>query len=409
MSAPGPQSDVRNRPDVAALAAWLVSEGCRRMSADELLAALGEQLIAAGVPLRRVAVGVQAIHPEVSSVTMSWERGCAARQVEWFHGIESSPMYRGSPIEAIHLGAARIRCKLEGATDPKPFKVFEELAAAGITDYLALGPIDSMGRPLVLVLDTDAPGGFSEAHVALIEELVPLASLRIELLSSQLQTHSLLKVYLGRQQAQRVQSGAVRRGTGERIQTVLMATDLRGFTALADRMDPEAVVALLDRYFEAVCDPVVAAGGDVLKFIGDAVLAVFPIDDDAGELTRGAVCRRALGAAQEAVASLEALRREAPLPGAAGLRMGVALHLGIALYGNIGARRRLDFTVIGASVNEVCRLEPLTKRLRVPIVVSSRFAASCAGAEFSSLGSHRLRGVSEEVEVFAPVAAGAER
>jgi adenylate cyclase len=387
----------------AGLSAWLVGEACRRLPAEELLAALGERLVEAGLPLRRLVAGVQAIHPEVASVSLVWLRGGEARHIEWFHGIETSPMYRGSPVEAIHRGARRIRCKLEEVGPSYPYALFAELAEAGVTDYLALGPIDSTGRPLVLVFDSDAAGGFSADDIALLEAIEPVMSLRIELMSSQLRGHSLLKVYLGRQPGARVQSGAVRRGTGERIHAVLMATDLRGFTSLADRMEPEAVVALLDRYFEVVCDPVDAAGGDVLKFIGDAVLALFPLEAEAGDLQRGATCQRALKAAQTALASLEALRREAPLPGSDALNMGVALHLGTALFGNIGARRRLDFTVIGAAVNEVCRLEPLTKRLRVPLVVSESFAQSCPGAALESLGRHRLRGVSEAVEVFAPV------
>jgi adenylate cyclase len=200
-------------------------------------------------------------------------------------------------------------------------------------------------------------------------------------------------VYLGDNAAARVSEGAFVRGTGVPIEAALWFCDMRGFTALADRRPAADVVRVLDRFFEAVAGSIAPHGGEVLKFIGDAVLAIFPVGDDG---PRGA-CVRALAAAHEAVAGVASLAAEPDMPE---LGLGVALHLGEAMYGNIGASGRLDFTVIGAAVNEVCRVESLCRSLG-PILLTKDFAEHCHD-EVVPRGVHALKGVSTPRELFAP-------
>jgi adenylate cyclase len=205
---------------------------------------------------------------------------------------------------------------------------------------------------------------------------------------------SLLDVYLGHNAARRVLAGAFRRGGGETIRAAIWSCDLRGFTSMADRLPAAEVVATLDRYFETVCAPIAEGGGEVLKLIGDAVLAIFPISPAAGD--EAAACRRALAAAKGAIEGIRRWNeaREEPIG------VGVALHLGEVTYGNIGAQRRLDFTVIGAAVNEVCRVEPLCKELGRSLLVTDAFAAQVACRDLVALGTRALRGVAEPRALF---------
>jgi adenylate cyclase len=197
----------------------------------------------------------------------------------------------------------------------------------------------------------------------------------------------LLDVYLGQNAAERVLSGGFRRGSGQLLTAAIWYCDLRGFTSLSDRLPTREVVPLLDRYFETVAGPVVARGGEILKFIGDAVLAVFPTGPEGPR----SACERALAAAEESLRVVADLRP---------LSIGVGLHLGEVMYGNIGARERLDFTVIGAAVNEVCRVESLCKELSVPLLMTGRFAEQLAHQGCVPLGLHALKGVAEPQPVF---------
>jgi adenylate cyclase len=206
-------------------------------------------------------------------------------------------------------------------------------------------------------------------------------------------TELALETYLGANAARRVLTGAFKRGHGEILNTVIWFCDLRGFTSLVDTRPMQEVIPVLNRYFETMAGPVEEAGGEILKFIGDAMLAIFPIDER-GPAPR---CTKALGAALAALDRVEDLGRDPEWPR---LKTGVALHLGEVMYGNIGARSRLDFTVIGPSVNEASRVESLCKEVGVPLLVTGAFQRAAPDAQLVSLGNHRLRGVAEEVELF---------
>ncbi|MEE8187951.1 MAG: adenylate/guanylate cyclase domain-containing protein, partial [Kiloniellales bacterium] len=244
---------------------------------------------------------------------------------------------------------------------------------------------------------TDRPGGFTELDIAILDATLPAFAAVVELQQLRRTARDLLNTYVGPNTGERIFSGAIKRGDGEKIHAVLWYSDLRGFTALSETQPLDQVIALLDGYFDAIAQPVVERGGEILKFIGDAMLAIFPCDTD--EAAVCGACDAAVAAAEAAVARVCALNETHRPEDGAAIECGVAVHLGEVMYGNIGAADRLDFTVIGPAVNLVSRLEDLGAQLGQPIVVSAALAG-IARREFRSLGRHPLKGIAEKQEAF---------
>jgi adenylate cyclase len=366
-----------------------------------LLTAVCERLAAAGLPLWRVSLGMRALDPTVRALSFVWRRGRGTSADATEHGA-GEEVYRRSTIahlEALGLGGHRWRLEAGEGCDAIP--LLAELRAEGATEYVIrlvrFGGLTTSAVPgAALAIATDRPGGFTDAEVAAFDALLPalgLASYRFALTRT---AAELLGVYLGPMTARRVLAGEVRRGMGRAITAAILLADLRGFTALAGREDPHRVVGWLDEHLEAAGSPVAAQGGEVLKFLGDGLLAVFPAEEPDGG---GAdACARALLAAEEALArtaALNALRRARAEPV---LDLDVVLHHGEVVYGNVGAARRLDFTVIGRTVNEASRMEGLCAQLGRQLLLSAAFAARC-GRMTVSLGRFVLRGVDDELEI----------
>jgi adenylate cyclase len=265
-----------------------------------------------------------------------------------------------------------------------------------VTDYIALPVPLSYGRKNVIMVATDRPGGFHDGELARLRGLLPLLSLVLEVKETKRILRTLLDVYLGHDAGRRVLGGLIKRGDGITLAAALWYCDLRGFTAMAETLPRDATIALLNDYFECMVGPVQQHGGEVLKFIGDAMLAIFPIADD---LDRDRACHAALAAAEAALADLAQLNDRRRAAGRATLEIGIALHMGAVTYGNIGGPERLDFTVVGPAVNLVTRLEGLCSELGRPLLASARFASPC-GSKLVSLGRYRLRSFAEEHEVF---------
>jgi adenylate cyclase len=380
--------------DSASLAgtfAWLlaaphVSDGGQTFAKD-----LSASLRDAGLPLWRVSFALLAKHPEVLWRTVRWHATEGVSVVERAHDLARESFFKYSPVALLIDGAPPIRVRLDGKD--LTFPVCRELAEQGGTDYYAQGLAFSNGETSYVAWATQEPGGFTEAALRALDELVPMLARRIELESSYHATRSLLEVYLGKNAAGRVMSGQVRRGGGELIRAAIWFCDLRGFTAISDRSEPARVVELLDAYFDCAAGRIVQHGGEILKFIGDAILAIFPVGEDAGE-----ACRRALLAAEETLDALPPLNQAHPERPE--VDIGIALHVGEVMYGNIGSRERLDFTVISSSVNETSRLEGLCKALRTRLLVSQSFADAIARQDLVDLGEHDLKGVSSKRRVF---------
>jgi adenylate cyclase len=242
---------------------------------------------------------------------------------------------------------------------------------------------------------TDDPAGFREEHVARVRALLPAIAARVSLEASKETARQLLRAYLGANATRRILGGAFERGGAETLRAVLWYCDMRGFTTLSDVRPAHEVVRVLDAYFDAVASPIDARGGEVLKFIGDAVLAIFPLDPDPHD-----ACRRALAAVDDTRANLARLNAARAARGEDALGLGLALHAGDVSYGNIGAQNRLDFTVIGAPVNEVCRVEAMTRTLGVDVLLTATFVALAGLAEAVPMGAHRLKGVGAPVELY---------
>ena len=275
------------------------------------------------------------------------------------------------------------------------YPICRDLRDEGGTDYYAAPLPFTNGQVSYVAFVTNAEGGFTGAALERLEALVPFLARRIELESAYYATRALLEVYLGKNAAGRVFAGEIQRGKGQLVDAAIWFSDMRDFTALSDRTPPGEVIGVLDAYFDAVASAVDAHRGEVLKFIGDAVLAIFPFGGDAR-----AACTHALAAAEEAFGALARVNEARAQRGEAAIAIGVALHKGSVMYGNIGARARLDFTVISSAVNEASRLEALCKTLGTEMVISAAFVETAGIDDAVDLGEHALKGVAAQQRVF---------
>lgn len=368
---------------------WMV-DGARTVGApQDVLAELCDRLAAYGLPLHRVAVFVRTLHPDIMGRRFLWRPGQTVEVSARSHDLLGTDTYRRSPMPVVFETGEPIRRRIEDPACPRDYVVLDELHAEGVTDYLIQPLPFTNGEVHAISWTTTQPGGFTTDHLATLEAVrLPLARLA-EIYALRRVAATLLSTYVGRGSGERILSGQIRRGDIERIHAVILLSDLRGFTSLSDTRPGAEVIEVLNRYFDCLVPPIEAHGGEILKFIGDGVLAIFPVQRGAD-----AACQAALEAVAEARAALAVAD--------AMLRYGIALHLGDVLYGNIGSAARLDFTAIGPAVNLTARLETLARDLGRDLVVSAEFAARCPDA-VSSLGSFALRGFREPQEVFTPL------
>ncbi|MFO1074756.1 MAG: adenylate/guanylate cyclase domain-containing protein [Geminicoccaceae bacterium] len=356
-----------------------------------------------GVPLWRLSISIQAIDPTIQAVSYVWRRDehLLRRLTPYGPDPEHNVPFRTSPIHALLQEEALARhWRLDQGQLDGELPLLGELRTEGATSYyLRLvrfgGAIADAVPGVAISMATDRPGGFAEADIATFEGLTPAVGLAAYRFMLARMSQRILGVYLGERTARRVLAGEVRRGTGRAIEAAILLADLRGFTALAGREPAARVVAWLDQHLEAIGEPVAANGGEVLKFLGDGLLAVFPVEEGTDDRE---ACRRALAAAEQAMAATAELNARRRAAGEPELGLDLVLHFGEVVYGNVGAARRLDFTVIGPTVNEASRIEALCAELGRPLLLSGPFAARC-GRPTASLGRFALRGCPGETEV----------
>ena len=376
---------------------WIVSYGVEGADVAELLDGTSERLEAAGLPLLRTHLSFPTLDRLKRSENIVWMRGQGTTRETLGHDAFADA-YKLSPFpRMIETGRVLRRWRLDGPESSEGYPVIEQQRLLGATDLLVrLIPFAGNIGALVgtaISAATDAPDGFGDEDVRVLTAIVPvmgLAAYRIVLADV---TESVLGAYIGRDAGRHVLSGEIRAGEGHQVMAAILLADLRGFTSATEREGP-AVIGRLGEHLRAIAEPVEAAGGEVLKFLGDGLLAAFPVMGDAAR-----ACDAALAAAREALA-LNARVNDAH-PETPRLDLDVALHLGEVFYGNIGAGSRLEFTVIGPAVNEAARLEALCGRLDRALLMSESFAERCT-APVANLGRFELRGVSGEREVFAP-------
>lgn len=381
---------------VAPVVEWLLREGRLSSEPRELIDTLAAHLLGAGAPLWRLRLGFFTIHPQVAAWAYVWMRGRSTHVEQFPHGVQTTGAYIGSPAQRMIEGGAPVRYRLDHLA-PSDHRLLHELAAEGGTDY-ALFPLRfSDGSRNVFALATDARPGFSAHDLAQFETLSHAMSAVLEVAATHRIAETLLDTYVGHRTGGRVLQGQIQRGTAETLHAALWYSDLRGFTPLTETLPTQQLLAMLNEYFETVAAAVSAHGGEILRFVGDAMLVVFPADANGGPAL---ACRAAVESALDAFARLAPINERRRQGGEPEIAFGVGLTAGEVAYGNVGSPDRLDFTVIGPAVNRAARLESLTKELGVPLLMTAAFA-KCLERPVRSLGSHRLRGLAEPVEVYA--------
>ena len=392
---PGDDAPAKPNPFVD----WLVQKAWQANSLRDAAQQLANVLVENGFPLWRLRLLIRTLNPQLFGLAYTWQRG--AEEVSEFqisHDTLQSPQYLNSPFALIIAGQGGVRRRLEGPDPQLDFPILEDLLKEGATDYVGMPLSFSDGQINIITLVSDAPGGFSTDNLGRLYEVLPSLGRQLEAHAQRVSSLTLLRTYLGGSAGERVMSGLVRRGDGEELHAVIWFSDLRNSTTLADSLSRDEYLATLNQYFDSVAGAVIEHGGEVLKFIGDAVLAIFAIDEP--DDPRPEACIRALSAIRDAQERIESVNQERETQGEPPLAFGTGLHRGNITYGNVGTTRRLDFTVIGPAVNEAARIEDLCKSLGEPVLTSSAFAKSVSG-ELKSLGQHSLRGVRVKEEIFA--------
>lgn len=384
------------------LASWLADHNGQFFGAMELLNQITQRLCQAGFPLARANLTLRDAHPQIAARAFMWKRDEGSREAAFPVNEKESPTYLDSPIAVIHNGASGVRCRLEGPDAQLDFPMMHELKEQGITDYVAMPLVFSDRSRHFISWATDRAGGFSVEQLTYLYDIMPLICLRLEVDHSRLVTRTLLNTYLGGGASERIIDGVIRRNAGEVLDAIIVYTDLRGFTQMADTLAPDDVITVLGDYYEAVAQPIEARGGDIIKMVGDGLLAIFPYEDPFSGPCENTQAAEAVAAVEEAHNTLVDIPSSALPHGIEQIRAGFALHIGPVTFGNVGSSTRLDFTVIGPAVNEATRVEALTKTLGFPVLATSAFAKLDCANGFVSLGDHALRGVRERQEIFTP-------
>jgi adenylate cyclase len=390
--------------DTSAVAEWLIDGGRSASEADEVLAELCARLTSCGIPLWRVAVFVQTLHPQIMGRAFFWRPEHGVEVNDASYSMLESDDFRDSPVAEVHAAVRTLRWRLSDPDCPLHFRLLRRLREEGATDYLAAPLIFTDGAVHVASWTTRQPGGFTPDQLAGIEAIIrPLARVA-EVRALRRTAANLLDTYVGNHAGARILAGHIRLGDTEAIDAAIWISDVRRSTRLAELLPPDRFIELLNRYFDCQIPTLSAHGGEVLKFMGDGLLAIFPIGErgDVGE-----VCRQALAAARVAAGNVVRLDDTLRSPAQDPERplFGVALHVGRVLYGNIGSAGRLDFTCIGPAVNLAARLERLAAKLGRTILASEEFATCCsAGEELTRIGAFRLPGFAAEQTIYAPSA-----
>lgn len=380
---------------LAAIRAWIVRVGLTSDDPAHLLSGASEHLLAAGVPIVRTHISFATLDPRKRAENIVWLRDRGTTR-DLHNHEEFERFFPRSPFpQMLKTGRLQRRWRLERPDDAEGFPVIEAMQRSGATDlFVSIVPFTSTAEffeGAAISVTTDRPGGFMEPELAILNELIPTMGLAAYRIATSDALGSVLRAYLGIGAGRHVLSGWIRPGEGHRVTAAILLADLRGFTSATEREGP-AVIGRLGEHLAAIAEPVEAAGGEVLKFIGDGLIAAFPVTGEAST-----ACDAALAATRDALA--RNARVNDAHSASPRLDLDVALHLGEVFYGNIGAASRLEFTVIGPAVNEASRIESLCGRLERDLLMSESFARACS-APVASLGRFELRGIAAEREVF---------
>jgi adenylate cyclase len=374
---------------------WLANDTRDERYIDNIFAELCIRLQRAGIPVKRASLHILIHHPQWLGARIIWVDGMREAVIERVdYAVTERSEYIGSPVKEIHDGAPEVRENLERDVGRK-HAVYNEMRAKGLTDYVAWPLYHTLGKRHIVTFATDRPGGFEATHVAGLQKLLPVLALVSEIRVKNRLARTLLETYVGTHAGELVLAGATRRGTGTTVRAAIMICDLRDFTRISDNWPRDHVIDLLNDYFDAMSEPIARHGGEILKFIGDGLLAIFPLSEPSA-------CANLLHAVTDARQAMAALNERSGETGREPLNYGIGVHVGDVMYGNIGSRTRLDFTVIGPAVNMASRLEALTKQLGRRVLLSRAFV-DLARSDFplERVGEYPVRGFSDPIELFA--------
>jgi adenylate cyclase len=378
---------------------WIVAEGRLIAEPTKLFEGVVRALRLAAAPLDRIMFAIGTLHPQIGSWSLYWDIGSdLVEHTRRGRGVLISDDYIGSPVQPVREQGAVIRRRLHDV-GPDDHSTYHRLVSEGMTDYLAMPMMFSDGHRNFASFATRAPAGFSDDDIAKISTLPIWLGPLFEAIEQRNVAVTLLNTYVGSQTGHQILQGLIKRGDGETINAAIWFSDLRDFTAINEQLPPSEVLAMLNGYFEYVAAAVTARGGEILQFIGDAILVIFRADANGDTRT---ACAAALDAAVDAIDSLAVENSRRQRAGHLPIRFGVGLHVGVVTHGNVGSLDRLGFNVVGPAVNRTARLESLTKQVGVPLLMSRELAAQI-GRPVESRGSYPMKGVAEPQEVFALV------
>ena len=393
------------------LFAWLINTGLTGATVRELFTGFCERLCNIGVPLKRGNIALSAIHPQVSAFMYTWRRGEGlVTNTNFLHSDVPGEGWFASPFFfMLSTNCYFLHRSLEKETE-LDFPVLVEFRDEGMTDWFC--QIFDFGwgfenqtmdhsAGLITSWASDRPGGFTEDEFTILSRAIPVFALAAKGIASFRTARSVLETYIGRETSRKVLSGQVRRGSVDSIHAVLIYADLKGFTTLSDTMPQGTLVEMLDHYLDRMASPIEAAGGEILKFMGDGILATFELTG-ADEQDARRICEMTLATVEKMREGVAALNEKRSQKGKPTMGLDIALHVGEVMYGNVGTETRLDFTVIGPAVNEVSRIELLCDILGTGLIASGEFVRAARGAAsgLRSCGFHELRGVREPIELF---------
>ena len=386
---------------LAPVALWLLGDAQKLRDPVALIGALAGQLDAAGARIGRLAFISRTLHPQFAGWSVRWSRTDGARHDSFPHSSAATPTFTDSPVFYVQQHRTAFRQRVARQAESGEYSLFTELRAAGLSDYLAL-PVH-YGTTLVSIFTaaSDAAEGFSEADIERLTVLARLLAPLIEIIGTRATALGLLNTFVGPRIGERILHGQVKRGDGDRIDAAFWYSDLRGFTHLSETLDTVELLSLLNDYFEHCAAAATTRGGEILQFIGDAILIVFEIKSPS---QRADVCNGALTAAVSAFSAIADINAQRRAAGRAVIEFGLGLHVCTVTHANVGSPDRLAFNVVGPAVNMTARIQSKTKELNSPLLVSSDFARELA-TSLRSLGHHDLRGVAGEQELFTSLPA----
>lgn len=393
------------------IADWLIGCALRDAELETTVRELGRRLIDGGMPVCRINVGSILLHPVLGALDLTWDAAsdsCRSRTVA--RAMVRSDEFRNAPFfQLVSSGISFVRHRLDEAAERARFPLFEDLARMGVTDYVALfetygrntpcgwADLPSGAEGALFSFATRRIDGFLDREIEGLRHIGPAFALAVKTTTEHMLAAALLETYLGRISGSNVLAGLVERGDGRLIECVLWLSDLRGSTAMATALDLHEYFSVINEYFDCTAGSVLDHGGEVLKFIGDSVMAIFPIEE--GTRPASDMANAAIATAREAMSRGALVNHRRAENGLPPISFGIGLHAGSVIYGNVGTARRLDLTVTGPAANEVQRLESVCKSRSLPLVISGQFRALYRG-DLVPLGSEPAVGIDGELEIF---------